>query len=236
VYSVSGAGGVLPTSSAATYTRITTNTVTSVIYPASESRPDSFVFERATSKLWLTDASSNATYWGVWQFPWNSTSQLHEPTSSLDRVWSTANCLGITGQPQAGTFTLYFACGSATASAVYRMPVGGSPPYTATTVAQAPTNSYYRGVCFVPGTTASASQSSTPSPTASPTPTQSQRAAFNCSLYSGSGAFRDPCCRGLAFMYPFGTIAGDSVQTKAANGHFTKNLGTPAFKLFGVGA
>lgn len=240
VYSVCGAGSgcALPTSGNTTYTRITTDTTTSVIYPAAWVSPDSFVFESGASRLWLTDASANATYWGVWRFPWNASSGMYEPTSAADRVWSGAACLGLAGQPESGTFTLYFACGASSASAIYRMPVGGAPPYTAATVIQAPANSYYRGVSFVPGTLPSKTPSPTQSSTASSTPTTTPAPSpiLSCDAYSGSGSARDPCCRGLAYLYRFGAVAGDSVQTKAANGHYTKNWSGTAFKFFGTGA
>ena len=244
VYSVCGAGSgcALPFSGNTTYARITTDTTTSMIYPTASVSPDSFVFESAASRLWLTDASANPTYWGVWRFPWNASSGLYEPVSAADRVWSGAACLGLAGQLEAGTFTLYFACGAAAASAIYRMPVGGAPPYTAATVIQAPANSYYRGVSFVPGTlpsqTPTPTQSSTRSPTASATPTTTPAPSpiLSCDAYSGSGSARDPCCRGLAYLYRFGTVAGDAVQSKAANGHFTKNWSGTAFKFFGTGA
>lgn len=34
---------------------------------------------------------------------------------------------------------------------------------------------------------------------------------LSCSLYSGTSATRDPCCRGLAYVYNFGPSYGDSV-------------------------
>ena len=76
------------------------------------------------------------------------------------------------------------------------------------------------------------SPSQLPSP-ASPTATSTTSPVpLSCALYSGSGAVMDPCCRGLASLYPFGVATGDALQSKAANGHFSKNWASSTFKFF----
>ena len=56
---------------------------------------------------------------------------------------------------------------------------------------------------------------STSSRTPSQTPT---RAQFSCNLYSGSSTTRDPCCRLLTALYPFGPSANDTVASATCDG------------------
>jgi hypothetical protein len=50
--------------------------------------------------------------------------------------------------------------------------------------------------------------------------TSSEGSGLNCDLYSGTGAVRDPCCRGLKDLYAFGPSKGDTTGSPRTDDTF----------------
>jgi hypothetical protein len=144
--------GTVGTPPRATGTSNTVLTLTNTLY-TSTANPNAFVFDDAAAppRLWVADSAAGTL--GIWRFTFDAGTQLYGAASSSDLVWNTIRATGLTGQYEAGgVFVLYFTAGTVASNAVYRMPVGGSGPYFATTLVTAAANNLYKGISLVPAT------------------------------------------------------------------------------------
>lgn len=125
--------GVLPTSSLASATLLSTNTTTDAFYGPTAS-PASFTFQN-TSWLWICDDGGVATR-GLWLFQFNSGVGRFQPQSALSRVWSAGTCSDVVLQAEGSQAVLYWVGGSTgEGNSIYRMPVAS--PYSATLLVSA---------------------------------------------------------------------------------------------------
>ena len=132
-----------------------------------------------------------------------------------------------------GSFTandVRLSCSGSTGSTgCYTFRVDG-PSIVAVTVSQTLTASATQSSTATPAMTTS--QTRSPSPSMSPTQTP---VVLLANAYSGSGSARDSCVRNLAYTYPFGAIANDTLlSTKADDASFSLSwTGTP-FRFYGT--